>query len=118
MIKLDDLPMQEKTPRRNRVGQVLTRNSLAKAANVPPEFVQEAQQHGLVQPDQSRFQRSKRYRPKLIGWLKKLHRLRLSGYTWDDICSWTKRRFLPGNEHELQWPRTDTSIDVGISGVE
>jgi hypothetical protein len=88
----------------SRVESTLTLGQLANAAKVPREFGREAQREGLLRPDTGRSQRRKRYRPKLASWLAKLHTLWSTGYTWDELRNWSKRRVVPGNEDEHQWP--------------
>lgn len=82
----------------------LTLGKLAAAAGVPYAFAQEAIDEGLLRADGGRETRKKRYRKRLASWLAKLYRLRNEGMGWAEIRAWTKRRFLPGCEHERQWP--------------
>lgn len=85
-------------PHRGTLGEI------ARKAGVSYQFAKEAESHGLIRPDGGRGTRRKRYRYKLAGWLRKLHVLQDSGYTWEDIRAWTQRRFEPGHEHERRWP--------------
>ena len=43
-----------------------------------------------------------RYRPRLVGWARKLAYLRREGWTVDEIGAWARGRFASGNT--LQWP--------------
>ncbi|MFW5943567.1 MAG: hypothetical protein ACOCXI_17300 [Chloroflexota bacterium] len=100
-IALRALQEDEETdekPKRATLGQ------LARQAGVPYDFAKEAQAHDLIRPDGGRGKRRKRYRRKLAGWLEKLHLLRNSGYSWEELQAWTRRRFRPGHEHEVRWP--------------
>ncbi len=76
----------------------MTREELAQQAGVSAAFVAEAEAAGLVRPQRWG------YRPRLVNWLAKLHRLRTAGMTWEEIRDWSKRRFEPGHEHERRWP--------------
>jgi len=89
----------------------LTLGELASRAGVPYAFAKEAAAAGLVRPDWGRGTRRKRYRPGLVHWLRKLHRIRAAGQTWEEVRAWTKRRWLPGHEHERAWPE-------GVKGEE
>src|SRR5690606_1838138 len=71
---------------------------------VPYAFAKEAQAEGLIRPDGGRGTRVRRYRPKLATWLGKLHRYRAAGMEWEAIRDWTRRRWLPGHDHERQEP--------------
>jgi len=82
----------------------LTLGELANYAKVPYSFAKEAQDEGLIRPDQGRTTKRKRYRERLKNWLKKLYRLREDGHSWDSIRDWSKRRWQPGHEHERKWP--------------
>lgn len=82
----------------------LTLGELATLAGVSYAFAKEAVNEGLIAPDKGRTQRKKRYRRRLASWIGKLERLRLAGYTWDEIRDWTRRRWDPGHEHERVWP--------------
>jgi hypothetical protein len=82
----------------------LTLGDIAQRAGVPYAFALEAQQVGLVRADQGRGKRRRRYRERLKNWLHKLHTLRDSSMSWEDITVWSKRRFQPGHEHERVWP--------------
>ena len=83
----------------------LTLGEIAKAAGVPYEFALEAQREGLIKADSGRGTRKRGYRPKLASWLEKLYVLRSSGFTWDDLKAWARRRWQPGHEDERQYPR-------------
>lgn len=89
---------------RSRPGRRLTLGELATAAGVPYAFAKEAQAEGLIRPDGGRGTRVRRYRPKLATWLGKLHRYRADGMEWEAIRDWTRRRWLPGHDHERQEP--------------
>lgn len=95
---------EEAPPPRSRRQPRRTITQTAKAAEIPLDFAQEAQQEGLLRPDAGRTARRKRYRPKVASWLRKLHRLRQAGYTWPELRAWSARRFTPGHEHERRWP--------------
>ena len=82
----------------------LTLGEIAKDAGVPYEFALEAQREGLIRADSGRGTRKRGYRPKLASWLGKLHVLRSSGFTWDDLKAWARRRWQPGHEDERQYP--------------
>lgn len=82
----------------------LTLGELAQRAGVPYAFAKEAQAEGMINADKGRNSRRKRYRERLKNWLRKLHTLRESGMSWEEIQAWTKRRFQPGHEHERVWP--------------
>lgn len=99
----EDEKVNEK-PRRGTLGE------LARKAGVPYDFAREAQANGLIRPDGGRNTRRKRYRYKLASWLKKLHLLRNSGYSWEELQEWASRRFRPGHEHERRWPAGFESI--------
>jgi hypothetical protein len=88
----------QRAARRGTLGEI------ARAAAVPVDFAREAQAHGLLRPDSGRGKRRKRYRRKLARWLEKLYLLNQSGYSWQDLASWTRRRFQPGHEHERRYP--------------
>ena len=91
-------------------GKSVTLGQLSKLAGIPSEFVVEVEREGLIQPDAGRTVSRKRYRPKLKGWLTKLYTLRNAGYTWEELRSWTKRRFRSGHEDERRWPRGFSQI--------
>ena len=82
----------------------LTLGQLAKQAEVPYAFAQEAVGAKLLRPDQGRTSRRKRYRRRLAGWLAKLYRLRTSGMSWPEIQVWCVRRWQPEHEAERTWP--------------
>ena len=82
----------------------LTLGDLAKEAGVDYAFALEAVREDLVRPDGGRGTRVKRYRRRLASWLRKLYQLRQDGYTWEDIRSWTRRRWQEGHEDERRWP--------------
>lgn len=82
-----------------------TLGEIAQAAGVPFDFAREARKRGLVREDKGRGTRRRRYRRKLATWLEKLYLLNQSGYTWEAIEDWTRRRFKPGHEDERRWPR-------------
>jgi hypothetical protein len=93
-------PAEPERPQSSR----LTLGELAALADVPYAFAVEAQRKGLIQPDQGRTTRRKRYRERLKHWLKKLWTLRSEGMSWEDIQAWSKRRFQPEHGHEKVWP--------------
>ena len=78
--------------------------TLVRRAGVPPEFARDAVRRRLLRPDVGRGGDMGRYRPRLVGWLKKLHALRAAGMSWAEIRAWTRRRWQPGHEHERVWP--------------
>ena len=94
----------------------LTLGELAQYAKVPFAFAKEAQDEGLVRPDQGRTTRRKRYRERLKNWLRKLHKLREDGYTWDEIRDWSKRRWQPGHEAERKYPAQKVPPDLDVIG--
>ena len=94
----------------------LTLGELATYAKVPYSFAKEAQDEGLVRPDQGRTTRRKRYRERLKNWLRKLHKLREDGYTWDEIRDWSKRRWQPGHEAERKYPAQKVPPDLDVIG--
>ena len=93
------LAFYRRRPRRAAPAAPLTLGKLATAAGVSHDCAREARRAGLLRPDNGR-----RYRPKLAGWLAKLGRLRAEGMTWPEIRAWTRRRWLPGHEHERREP--------------
>jgi hypothetical protein len=88
----------DREARRGTLGQI------AAAAGVPFDFAREAEGHGLIRPDGGRGKRRKRYRRKLAAWLEKLYLLNQSGYSWEELAAWTRRRFQAGHEHERRFP--------------
>ena len=82
----------------------LTLGELATAALVPYAFAKEAQAEGLIRPDGGRGTRTHRYRRRLAAWLGKLHAARAAGLSWAELLAWSRRRWLPGHEHERQAP--------------
>lgn len=91
-----DKPLQT-LPKRGTLGDV------AQKAGVPYQFAKEAQSHGLISPDGKQDDKC-RYRYKLASWLDKLHLLNQSGYSWQELRAWSKRRFKAGHEHERRYP--------------
>lgn len=89
--------------RRDVPAEPMTLGKLAVAAGVSVDFAKEARRARLLRPDTGR-----RYRPKLAGWLAKLGRLRAEGWSWSEIRAWTRRRWLPGHEHERRAPARNT----------
>jgi hypothetical protein len=96
---LPDGDEEREPPTRFTLGEV------AKAAGVPFAFALEAQREGLIRADSGRGTRWRGYRPKLVSWLKKLHVLRASGFGWEELKVWVRRRWKPGYEDERQQPR-------------
>ena len=82
----------------------LTVGQLARAAGVAPAFIHAARREQLLRPDQGRTTRRVRYRAKLAGWVRKLAALREQGLEWAELLAWSRRRWLPGHEHERQAP--------------
>ena len=103
----DDDEIETEPPPRYTLGEI------ASLAGVPYAFAQEAQQEGLIREDAGRTRRRKRYRERLKNWLSKLHQLRESGLSWDEIRDWSKRRWQPGHEHERVLPH-NVSLKSGL----
>jgi hypothetical protein len=82
----------------------LTLAELAARADVSVDVARAAVRARLLRADVGRGTRKPRYRVRLVGWLRKLATLRAAGLEWADIRAWTRRRWLPGHEHERAWP--------------
>jgi hypothetical protein len=62
----------------------MTRNELARQAGVSVEFLEVAEELGMV--------RRGRQRAGLVSWVVKLRNLRSNGLSWDEIYAWTQWR--------------------------
>jgi hypothetical protein len=98
------LERQRAQREQERAAKYGTLGEIARAAGVPYEFAREAQAYDLLRPDGGRGKRRKRYRKRLANWLEKLYLLNQSGYSWEALQDWTRRRFRPGHEHEARYP--------------
>lgn len=98
LVDDEDYEIEDDPPPRYTLGEIAT------LAGVPYAFAQESQREGLIREDAGRTKRRKRYRERLKNWLGKLHQLREAGLSWEEIRDWSKRRWLPGHEHERTLP--------------
>ena len=76
----------------------LTAEELCQHSGLKPEDLSRLEEIRLLVPDTS----DGRFRPKLIGWAKKLNYLIDKGWEPVEIMRWAKRRWKTENPRE--WP--------------
>ena len=86
-------------PSRRNSGPPVPPGDLARRAGVSRQFVLEAERAGLPRPDSGRKTRRPLFRRRLAGWVRKLATLPNGGMSWPAIATWTRRRWLMGNEN-------------------
>jgi len=80
----------------DRYERYLSEEELCQQSGLTSENLKELEEARLLVPDTN----DKRYRPKLVGWGKKLAYLLGEGWGIDVIRRWSKERWKSGNPRE------------------
>jgi len=89
---------QEWEPPPDRYIDYLTVDELCRQSGLTLEDLSQLQEIRLLVPDTA----DGRYRPKLVGWARKLHYLHSDGWELREIKRWAGGRFKTDNPK--QWP--------------
>ena len=78
--------------------EYMNADELLKQSGLTRDELESLAEAGLLLP----YRLDGRYRPKLVGWGKKLRYLLREGWDIEEIKRWTKERWKSGNPR--QWP--------------
>ena len=86
--RLAEIEEQEER-KREKLSKYLTADELCWQSGLTKEELQKLEEYRLLVPDT----KDGKYRPKLVGWGKKLKAKLLDGWSWEKIKEWTKERW-------------------------
>lgn len=75
--------------KQEKLSKYLTKDELSRQSGLSLEEIDKLKEYRLLVPDTI----NGRYRPKLVGWSKKLKEKLLMGWSCEQIKEWTKERW-------------------------
>lgn len=90
LVKRRIMELEEKEQNRNeRFAKYLTADELCRQSGLTKEELEKLEEYRLLVPDS----KDGRFRPKLVGWGKKLKEKIYIGYSYEEIKMWTRNRW-------------------------
>lgn len=81
---------ETKRKKREKLSRYLTKDELSRLSGLSLEEIDKLESYRLLMPDT----KNGRYRPRLVGWSKKLKNKLIIGWTYEEIKEWTRERWI------------------------
>jgi len=81
---------EKKRKKQEKLSRCLTKEELSRQSGLSLEEIDKLKEYRLLVPDTI----NGKYRPKLVGWSKKLKNKLIIGWTYEEIKEWTRERWI------------------------
>ena len=81
---------ETKRKKREKLSRYLTKDELSRQSGLSIGEIDKLEEYRLLMPDT----KNGRYRPRLVGWSKKLKNKLIIGWTYEEIKEWTRERWI------------------------